>query len=545
MTVSQQTLVPGVTQTPGAGAYCQPPLPIPAPTTVPGRVTDDRYWPWAQPTRTAPAGDGSVFGIPAGTVHTVYTRTMSEDFHEWMDHIAGASGCRHPIRLEGHIHVNNPAGQRIATFDTADMPDGAIYTPCGNRRASVCPSCAETYRRDTYHLIRAGLQGDRWGIPPLHEHIALFVTATAPSFGRVHHRVVKVHAADCRKKAGCTCRAQICHPFGRICPHGQLMACRDRHTATDSRLGQPLCLDCYDHHAQVVWHHEAAELWRRTIQQVDRELRRLGRAQGVDLRRRYVKVWEFQVRGVIHYHALVRLDGYNPDCPEAIVPPPACITRQAFEDAVRAAFAKTSHTSPAHPANDGHGWRITWGDLDNGLDIRHVNASGGEVNLAQVTGYIAKYVTKGTEVTGLALRRVDELVVEQLDPKTHVGRLVRACWELGAHPGWERLRRYAHQYGYGGHITTKSRRFSVTMGFLRQQRMIWRRTEGHPHTWDDEQADLVIYELGYQATGWITAGDALLANTSAALAREYDEAGRDALREEAWAAARTTQSMAA
>lgn len=61
--------------------------------------------------------------------------------------------------------------------------------------------------------------------------------------------------------------------------------------------------------------HEAPELWRRTIQQADRELRRLGRTHGVDLRRRYIKVYEFQVRGVIHYHALIRLDGYNPDCP--------------------------------------------------------------------------------------------------------------------------------------------------------------------------------------------------------------------------------------
>ena len=270
MTVSQQTLAPENSFS-GAGAYCQPPLPIPTATTVPGRVTDDRYWPWAQPTRTptTSGGEGSVFGLTPGQVHTVYTRTMSEDFHEWMNHVAAASACRHPIRLEGQIHVNNPAGEHIGTFDTADMPDGAIYTPCGNRRAAVCPSCAEVYRRDTYHLIRAGLQGDRWGIPPLHDHIALFVTATAPSFGRVHHRVVTVHAADCRKKAGCTCRPQVCHPFGRTCPHAQPIACRQRHTATDSRLGQPLCLDCYDHHGQVVWHHEAAELWRRTIQQAD------------------------------------------------------------------------------------------------------------------------------------------------------------------------------------------------------------------------------------------------------------------------------------
>ncbi len=82
----------------------------------------------------------------------------------------------------------------------------------------------------------------------------------------------------------------------------------------------------------------------------------------MDLRRRYIKVYEFQVRGVIHYHALIRLDGYNPDCPEAIVPPPRAVTRTHLEAAVRAAFTKTGHVSAPHPANNDQGWAIGWGD---------------------------------------------------------------------------------------------------------------------------------------------------------------------------------------
>ncbi len=309
------------------------------------------------------------------------------------------------------------------------------------------------------------------------------------------------------------------------------MRCTDRHAATDNRLGLPLCLDCYDHAAQVVWNHEAPELWRRTIQQADRLLQRLARCLGVDVRRRYLKVYEFQVRGVIHYHALIRLDGVNPDCPDAITPPPRQITRRMLADVLKAAFASTAHTSPAHPANNGRGWRIAWGD--KGLDVQHVNTASSELTESQIAGYIAKYVTKSTEVTGLDLRRVDELTVElHADPATHVGRLIRACWDLGAHPDWWRLRRYAHQYGYGGHIATKSRGFSATLGHLRHLRTIWRRTEGHPHTWDDDQADLVIYQLGYEATGWITTGDALLANTAAALARSRAETLHDVLQDE-------------
>jgi len=527
VTNSSQTLVPGISsEIPGAGTYAEqdttPPTADP-PSLDAHTAPAEAYWPWAVPTRrpARPAAPRP-HTLSDAVVGQIVDRASSDDFHDWMGHVRGAAGCKNPIRLDGYIHVNNPAGQRIYTYSTEDMPDGAIYTPCGNRRARACPSCAETYRKDTYHLIRAGLQGDRWGIPPLNEHIALFVTATAPSFGPVHHRVVKVHAADCRKKHGCTCRAETCRPFGRPCPHGGSIVCRQRHSATDARLGQPLCLDCYDHRAHVVWHHEAPELWRRTIQQVDREIRYLGRALGVTLRRRYLKVYEFQVRGAIHYHALIRLDGYHPDCPEAVVPPPSSVRRSDLEQAVRLAFQKTGFTSAAHPANGGNGWPIGWGPQ---LDVKHVNAPGGPVNLAQVTGYLAKYVTKGTEVTGLELRRVDDLIVENL-PDDHPGRLVRACWELGEHPDYWRLRRYAHQYGYGGHITTKSRRFSVTMGFLREQRAIWRRTEGHPELWHDDQAELVIYELGYQATGWRSTGDAILANTAAADAREYAETAR-------------------
>ncbi|GGM27654.1 replication initiator [Dactylosporangium sucinum] len=497
--------------------------------------TADEYWPWAVPSpRPAPnpatgnTGDGTVHGHSALTRATALERAASDEYPDWLHHIRGAAACRRPIRLAGQIHVNDKAGERVATYDTGDMPDGAIYTPCGNRRTSVCPSCAEVYRRDAYHLVKAGLQGERWGMPPLGEHIALFVTATAPSFGPVHHRVVQVHAADCRRKDGCTCRPQRCRPFGRTCPHGIQMRCTERHKASDSSLGQPLCLDCYDHRAQVVWNHEAPELWRRTIQQADRLLQRLGKAHGVDLRRRYLKVYEFQVRGVIHYHALIRLDGYDPDCPDAIVPPPPQITRDMFAGVVREAFATTAYTSAPHPANNGEGWRIGWGD--KGLDIKHVNTPGEQMTLTQMAGYIAKYVTKSTEVTGLALRRVDDLTVDLYgDPTTHVGRLIRACWDLGEHPDWWRLRRYAHQYGYGGHIATKSRGFSATLGHIRLQRTIWRRTGGYPHLWTDDQAELILYQLGYEATGWITTGDALLANTAAGLARERADTAREVL----------------
>jgi replication initiator protein RepSA len=521
------TLTPAHRVFPDGASRPGPPHPSQPDTYVSttGTAEGAAYWPWAKPGPPPSPHPDARLGFDPAEVRTARERVSSMDYPEWINHVQGAAACKHPIRLTGQIDVKNPDGTLMHSIDTDEMPDGAIYTPCGNRRAAVCPSCAETYRRDTYHLIAAGLRGDRWGLPPLGQHIAVFLTATAPSFGTVHHRVVKTHAADCRAKDTCTCRPAVCHPFGKPCPHGRETRCTARHKASDTVLGQPLCLDCYDHAGQVVWNHEAPELWRRTLEKVKVRLARLGKRLGTELRRPYVKVYEFQARGVIHYHAVIRLDGYHPDCPGAIVPPDRLVTRHMFAELLETAFRETSYTSAGHPTNPG-GWRIAWGT--HGLDLKHINAPGGDENLAKLTGYLAKYVTKSTEATGQTFRRIDDLTIElHARPDTHIGRLIGACWDLGTADGWHRLRRWAHQFGCGGHITTKSRGFSVTYGFIRGNRTIFRRTDGHPELWDEQQADLVVYRLGYHATGWITTGDALLANSAADAARRRADAARD------------------
>ena len=83
--------------------------------------------------------------------------------------IAGLGGCAHPIRLDGHrtetTSTPPPARSAARTTSTpASCPAGQLLVRCNNRRATRCPACAETYRRDTYHLIAAGLRGGK-GIP--------------------------------------------------------------------------------------------------------------------------------------------------------------------------------------------------------------------------------------------------------------------------------------------------------------------------------------------------------------------------------------------
>ena len=102
----------------------------------------------------------------------------------------------------------------------------------------------------------------------------------------------------------------------------------------------------------------------------------------------------------------------------------------------------------------------------------------------QVAGYVAKYATKATEALGVTLdHRIGEAELEDLDLPAHVAELVRACWKLGARPGLGelRLRKWAHMLGFGGHFSTKSRRYSTTLGTLRWAWVAYaiRRPGGH------------------------------------------------------------------
>lgn len=81
---------------------------------------------------------------------TAIHRAASPGYRRWLDHVSSVHGCERPIRLAGHLHTINPTtGEVLSSRSTESLPDGVIYVPCGDRRASVCPACAETYRADT------------------------------------------------------------------------------------------------------------------------------------------------------------------------------------------------------------------------------------------------------------------------------------------------------------------------------------------------------------------------------------------------------------
>lgn len=466
-------------------------------------------------------------GDPDGLI----ARATRPDFNRWLTHASRARGCAHPVRLRGQVlTVQASTGRVLDRFNTDDLPDKVLYKPCGTRLASRCPSCAEVYRWDTYQLVKAGLAGGK-GVPEtVATHPAVFATFTAPSFGLVHTRDPKQPKP---------CRPRRDRP---ICPHGKPLSCMALHTEDDPRLGQPFCLDCYDHTHHVVWNYLVSKLW-------DRTMLRLRRVMGVidkgPIRLRFAKVAEYQRRGVIHLHALIRIDGYDKTDPHAIVPPPVAVdpdgntialyTAQQLAEIVKAEAAGIALRTQAHPDNPA-GWVIAWGHKGVDAKVVRTGQPGEELTEQHVAGYLAKYATKATEITGVNAGRINAETIAAYDnPARHTNRLITACWNLGSDPAWEGLRRWAHRLGFAGHFSTKSRRYSTTLTKLREARQPQNRIRvtaidgGDPvqltEDLHDDETTLIIGHWQYLGNGWHTTGDAALAAMAADAARQRRPAG--------------------
>ncbi|MFE5004374.1 replication initiator protein RepSA [Streptomyces sp. NPDC056696] len=427
----------------------------------------------------------------------------SDGFDRWQDQIRRTGGCADPIHLTGwSLTKDKTTGETLHHYSTEGEPGGRLRIACGNRRASRCPSCAWTYAGDTYHLIRAGLAGDdRRDIPgTVREHPRVFATLTAPSFGPVHNRPAS---------GRCRCGSQ--HPEG------------------SPELGTALDPATYDYAAAVLFNNHASDLWMRFINRLRREIAaRAGLSQRElkeAARLSYGKVAEFQKRGAIHFHAVIRLDG--PDGPETA--PPSWASVDLLADAIRAAVAH-SYTSVSVPAvSDQPARTFRWGKQ---LDVRPVKAfgDGSDITEQAVASYVAKYATKAAENTGTLDRRIGELSeLDRHGVPDHARHLITACRNLdGLYPE-RRLWGWAHMLGFRGHFSSKSRRYSTTLGELRQARADFRAAQerealGTP----DYEPDTVLVLADWQYAGHgHTPGESALAAT---IARDL-QLNRDTARE--------------
>jgi len=122
--------------------------------------------------------------------------------------------------------------------------------------------------------------------------------------------------------------------------------------------------------------------------------------------------------------------------------------------------------------------------------------------------------------------------VPYLDLSAHVAAVVRTCWELGDTESYAGLRRWLHMVGFGGHFASKSRRYSTTLGAIRRERSDFRRRQAAEYARQlgdlvEDDTTLVVSRWEFAGVGYLTGGDAALALSAAARARERREAARD------------------
>ena len=462
----------------------------------------------------APGPEPSPGSGPGATADD--TTATGADFGRWEREFAADHGCSHPIQLRSRTDMMDLTTGKMAPLY------GEATVACGNRREAVCPSCSAVYKRDARQLVRAGLAGGK-GIPEtITAHPCVFTTLTAPSFGPVHARRLRGNTVlPCRPRRDASVRR---------CPHGRDISCPTRHTETDPRLGQPMCPACYDYQAAVLFNAYAADLWRRFVTYLPRHLARLAgvtqKTLHAQLRIRFIKVAEYQARGVVHFHAVIRLDASGEDYQPPAARYTADLLCDAIDQAATAVRLVIKHNDQA--------MMLTLGPQTDTRIIRRgaqLPGTGQALNGQAVANYIAKYATKtisGHGVPSLRIRREADIAL--LRCSAHYRAMITAAWQLGSTRPTARFRAWAHMLGYGGHFLTKSRRYSVTFGQLRTARADYRRAtrplDPGRDAWDRPLDETVVLVLG---TTWTYSGLDLnpttpiaeLAAAAAARAREH------------------------
>ncbi len=263
----------------------------------------------------------------------------------------------------------------------------------------------------------------------------------------------------------------------------------------DEALGTPLCAQCYDYVGAVVHNAATPELWRRTMIYAQRHLAAvLGISQSKAAKvlvLSFCRVAEFQRRGVVHLHAVVRMDGADG------APP-----RLEADELARACLDGARSVSLVTPRGCAY-----WGAQ---IDVQVLGE--GDDRVGRVASYLGKYATKSSsEDPRLDARILSIGDLEARNLPAHLHAMVATALELDVDPAMQHLNlaRHAHRLGFGGHFLTKSRGYSTTFGALRQARVDWREAKRlGGNVSDDQKSDSHWRAIG---AGWANRGEELFA----------------------------------
>lgn len=251
---------------------------------------------------------------------------------------------------------------------------GGKLSRCWSRDFATCRSCAALDALYTKKLLSSGIVG--YGS----DYNFFLVTLTAPSFGRVHS--VPHSATDKLRQCGC----------GKYHEFGSPVA------------GVALDLDRYRYKSAVEWNHNSTELFHRSWERFVRSM------AGSD----YSAIREFQNRGLIHLHIIVRVP-------------------KGFE--VLEVFPKLEALR-THKVGG-----FAWGKA---MDVQLLQTDAGE----NAVRYLSKVVGYTTKTLGKSRVLLSD------EQREFFGRLDAASVRLGYSA------RDVRGFGYGGHVLTRSKGWS-------------------------------------------------------------------------------------
>jgi len=249
-----------------------------------------------------------------------------------------------------------------------------------------------------------------------------------------------------------------------------------------------VCDRCYRYEELVLWNAHSPRLWARTVLLLKR---RLAKQLGVSVRAaksvftiESTKAAEFQMRGAVHLHALIRVDRIDSrigvDQGDLLV---------AARSAITTASLKVSDAVAGYGLDE-----IRWGRQ---YDVRPLVAASpaAGVEAIAVAGYLAKYVTKDIGTVAACS--------ESLPVRQHRRALRDSLEQLASDPDLSFLN-LAHRVetlGYPSRPITRSRHYSSTLAALSKKRQEWA-SSGQQQT-DGEHSE----EFRFVGSGWGSGGE--------------------------------------
>lgn len=304
---------------------------------------------------------------------------------------------------------------------------------CGSRSFLTCPKCARVYRRDWQAILADGVRESKPG-----RSTFVLLTLTAPSFGKVH-RVPKPGETT------------------------KWCACGRRHSESERVLrGVPVDARTYDYAGQVRFNRDVSELWRYT---------QIALRRALPDRFEMAAVREWQVRGVLHFHVLLRIEQLSVSRSSLV---------ELLEDTCAGLVASSSVDDSV----------VRWGKQ---VDARVLGIEPGQVRraisyLGKVLGYVAKDL--GAE----AVSNRSPSAVAHADALNRAARDEMECTRncQGANCGHRRHR----SMGAGSHAVSRSKAWTVLRRkTLKEQRRLWARAHGLK---DNREKECVIVSMTFQ-----------------------------------------------